>query len=50
MIETPSDAKTRDAYRTAHYERSRAFGQLFGPQTIFQVIVAGLWKQKGPVP
>jgi len=30
MIETPSDAKTRDAYRAAHYERSRAFAEMFG--------------------
>jgi hypothetical protein len=28
MIETATDAKTRDAYRAAHYERSRAFGEL----------------------
>ncbi|QFT82578.1 hypothetical protein FIU89_18270 [Roseovarius sp. THAF27] len=30
MIETSFDARTRDAYRAAHYERSRAFGELLG--------------------
>ena len=30
MFETAPDAKTRDAYRAAHYERSRFFGEVFG--------------------
>lgn len=30
MIENAFDARTRDAFRAAHYQRSRAFGELFG--------------------
>ena len=30
MIETAHDKQTRDAYRAAHYERSRALGELLG--------------------
>ncbi len=29
MIEFATDKATRDAYRAAHYERSRAVGQFF---------------------
>ena len=30
MIEIATDRKTRDAFRSAHYQRSRAIGEFFG--------------------